>query len=372
MKKFRTKFGVFLLFPLLLLLVDLLSPLNAFTFRQWEALQYNYGYLAHGAFYPKQKISMTEYGDLGRHTPYQIAKHTTWTTDSLGFRNTACISQPDILLIGDSFFTGSSLSDDNTITISLKKNIESLSKKKYSVYNISPNSFQKFCFLFKSNIIQKPKVIVFSVVERSIHELEPVQTAHELSAKEIWKNKLIEKLPYQLPMTVDRIVKFNFLRWASVKINPNEWKNQFQAMNHSEKNSQQKMLFLKSANEINTANDTVSNNEINALLSYKAFCDRNGILFIFVPLPDKETVYYDRLTGIKKQNTFLYKLDTAIRSKGITSINMLEIFNNARSMYPNRLLYQYDDTHWNEEGVSVLAEVLGKKLLPGLLALKRS
>ena len=174
------------------------------------------------------------------------------------------------------------------------------------------------------------------MVERSIHELESVPIDYELSTKDKWKNRLIENIPYQLPMTVDRMVKFNFLRWISVKINPNEWKNQIHVMSHSEKGSQQKMLFLKSPNEINNGKDTVSNKEINALLSYKTFCDKNGIVFIFVPLPDKETVYYDQLPGMKKQNTFLKKLDTAIQKKGIASINALEIFNTSKNTNPNR------------------------------------
>ena len=74
MKKFLLKLTL-LLGPFALLgIVTLLSPLNTFTFRIWEALVVlERNSFLKGPFYPNQHLTMNEEGDLANGTPGAIA-----------------------------------------------------------------------------------------------------------------------------------------------------------------------------------------------------------------------------------------------------------------------------------------------------------
>jgi alginate O-acetyltransferase complex protein AlgJ len=366
MKKFSLKLLLFLLPALILMLIDLLSPLNAFTFREWEALEFTYPYFSHSQFYPDQKISMTEYGDRGRHTQFEIAKYTTWKTDAFGYRNSTFIKDPDVLLIGDSYFVGSSLSEENTMNTQLQDSLDLVSRRHYKIYNISPNPFERFDFFLKSNLLQNPRVIVLGAVERTINSLEPLGPDRQLTAKEKLVNKMIDIIPTSLTVTVDRMVKFNLIRYISVKLNPNDWINKIDELKKgrttADKNSSKKMLFFYSAGEVKEKSDSVTKRSIAALLSYKQYCERRGITFIFVPLPDKETIYYDLLSDGLQQRNYLTNLDSALRTNKIHTMNTFDMFIRSKKENPGRILYQYDDTHWGPEGVKIVAGQLAKNI----------
>jgi len=367
MSKFSGRIFTFLIFPIGVILIDLIPPPNAFTFRQWEALQFNYPYFSHSSFYPGQTITMTEVGDLGRHTSYQIEKLTTWQTDKLGFRNNVYIPNPDVLLIGDSFFAGSSLTQDSTIGNTLQRKLDSINIPDIDkVYNISPVSFEKFDFFLKSQLLGKPRIIIFSMVERSIRSLKKYTYPEKLSVKERILNEVIKIIPYQIPMYFDRLVKFNFLRFVSVKINPIELINYFKKTATKDVDVDRyepKMLFLRNLETGNSFSDTVSTETVETLVSCQSYCDKMGIKLIFLPIPDKETVYYERTTQMNAQPSYLLKLDSAMQKNNIISLNTLNIYNAAKRFEPGKKLYLYDDTHWSPYGVNILANELLKEII---------
>ena len=96
---------------------------------------------------------------------------------------------------------------------------------------------------------------------------------------------------------------------------------------------------------------------VQSLKSYKAYCDSLGIVFVFLPCPDKESVYYEYVPFSKQPST-LFQLDSILIANGINTINSLGVLNRSKK---NALLYSYDDTHWNAAGVSVIATEIMKK-----------
>jgi hypothetical protein len=337
MKKFLGKLLAFSIVPLLIILTDLVLPLNTFTFREWEALQNHYPNYSYGSFYPNQEISMTEYGDLGRHTPYAIAKPTSWRTDRLGFRNDQYIADPDIVLIGDSFIAGSSLTQDQTLGNQLQHLLASSTViPKYKVYNIAPEPFEKFDKLLRAGKIQTPALAIVAMSDR------------------------------KLPMYIDRAVKLNILRYVSVKLNPVEIRKLFSKDADNSKEAQNRvnprMLFYKDGEIINNDIPGVYDKILSVLSAYKSYCDKKGIDMLFVSLPDKETVYFDKISPLVKQPHFLMVLDSLVKRKNIATINALELFNNSRQDDAGKLLYQYDDTHWNANGAGIVAKALVKHI----------
>ncbi len=359
MKKFCKVLFLFLIFPLTIVLVDLISPLNAFTFRQWEALRYSNTYLTDGYFYPLQTITMDEVGDLGRHTPYEVRKHTTWKTDELGFRNEKYVINPDILLIGDSFFAGASLTQDSTIGSLLQNKVDSTYQNHlHKVYNISINGFNKFENLLNAKKIYKPKIIIFSIAERSINSLPDFHPSEKITAKQAFRNRIINWLPYQVSVYSDRLAKQSFLRYLSEKFRHIELNNNF--WKKTSPKEEKGMLFRDSANLKMYRQTIVSNSSIHALLTYQNYCNEMGIKFIFVPIPDKETLYYEKVSPAIPQSTFLVKLDSLLHKNNVLSINLFSLFNERKKMDPATILYQYDDTHWNGNAVNILADELIK------------
>lgn len=362
MTKFCKVLSLFLIVPLLIVLIDIFSPFNAFTFRQWEALRFNNISLTYGYFYPLQTITMYEVGDLGRHTPYEVKKLTTWKTDELGYRNDQYVYSPDVLLIGDSFFAGASLTQDSTVGDLLQNKLDSVyNNHLHKVYNISINGFEKFEYLLKAKKLSKPKVIVFSIVERSVNSLPEFQSDESISVKQKIKNYIINKLPYQVPVFIDRLAKQSFLRYLNVKINHLEPAGLFIKQNGVR--AEKKMLFRDSSNLKIFRAEVVTSGSINALLSYQKYCKANGIKFIFVPIPDKETIYYDKVSLNNTQSDYLLRLDSALKKNDISSVNVFNLFNEKKMTDPATVLYQYDDTHWNSNAVNIVTDALIQKLV---------
>ena len=110
MKKLINKFGLFIALILVFNLIGvIITPLNAYTFRSWEAV-IPFLLTFDGGFYPNQAIEMTEVGDLAKGTEFAVPKQITFVTDAYGYRNFAKeVAHYDIVVVGDSMTAGSSL-----------------------------------------------------------------------------------------------------------------------------------------------------------------------------------------------------------------------------------------------------------------------
>jgi alginate O-acetyltransferase complex protein AlgJ len=329
MKKFILK-TIFFLLPLSFIFVETLLPLNIFTYRPWEALIYKSKRGLAFPFYPNQSLVMNSVGDLCHHSKKEIIKYENWTTDKLGYRNDTFIKKANVLLIGDSFITGCSLSQDSTITSQLQK------KEKCLVYNMAPANFNEFIALINHQIIDKPNLIVFGIVERSVPTpLSSINIEYYVSNVN------------RISILKDRISRLYLINYLNSRISKQK--------GNGIKGKASEMYFLSGKDQYYHYDKI---NEIaETIVQYKNYCDSIGVNFIFLPLPNKETVYYENVP-FDDQPNFILKLDSILNKKGVITINTQKIFNAERD---NNLLYHLDDTHWNSNGVNIVVNELIEK-----------
>lgn len=323
-----------------LMMIEVLLPSTFFTFRTWEGIAFTTKIPHYSTLYTNSKTFMNATGELCHHSNKAILKPELWITDKLGFRNNEFIDFADVFFIGDSFIAGCSLNQDDIISNKVKF------KTNLKVYNMAPSSFSEFDYYLKTGIIKKPKVIIYSIVERNI----PNRIA---SMKRI----LFGNIAYHIfsfdniNVYLDKAFRFSSLNWLRARINGAEGVG-LPAKGDSN------MFFLKGTSQKH--NDSDLQTTLNNIKTYKKYCDSLKIEFIFMPMPDKETVYYN-LVPLAKQPSYLFQLDSLLNIDGISTINTLKIYNEYRNSNTT-LLYHFDDTHWNSNGVELISDEIVKKI----------
>ena len=155
---------IFFLIPIIIYCIAEVTLIKNITTRPWEALSYlekpNKYY---GSFYQDINYEVNSVGDLAHHTNYEIIRLEKWITDSHGFRNNKSLKSPDIVIIGDSFIVGSGLNQNDI----LSNVIMTSTQNKLTVYNMAPSSMEALSYFIKNKIINKPKLIIYSNVERN-------------------------------------------------------------------------------------------------------------------------------------------------------------------------------------------------------------
>ena len=340
MKKFLIKILFFISPVVLWVLFEGFSPVDLFTYRPWEAIVFKTRMGNGKCFYPEMQISMTSVGDLCHHTPWEVKKYETWTTDALGYRNDSVITSPDIIIIGDSFITGSGLVQDSTL-VNL---IETLSDNTATAYAIAPGIFQDYTDFYNAGTFKKPKLLVFSIVERHV---PPVYDPSAVKKQGMMKKVLNTLEKYHLNKFIDRLFKMNSIEWAKSRLLG------YTGIGVPGKEGS-RMFFL--TGKALQHNDEELYSTLEAVQTYKNYCDSLGIDFLFLPIPDKESVYYENVP-FEKQPDYLFQLDSLVKANNINTINVLKIFNEYRSG-SRELLYHLDDTHWNALGVNLTAEAV--------------
>jgi alginate O-acetyltransferase complex protein AlgJ len=84
---------------------------------------------------------------------------------------------------------------------------------------------------------------------------------------------------------------------------------------------------------------------------YNDFFNARGVDFIFMPIPDKETIHSQELPPELKEyqnyTGYLSRLYTELDNRQIKTIKLYGPFIEAKEVF------QLDDTHWNGEGVQI-------------------
>lgn len=341
MKKFIRRLILFLLPFVIWTIIEAVLPFTTFTHRHYEAIEFKTEVPHQTKNYPNITSSMDAVGDLCHHSKNAVIKKENWKTDKLGFRNDAFIEQADILLIGDSFTQGSSLNAEETITNKVKSN------QKIKIYNMAPSSLSEFDKLLKSKTIKKPKLLIFEIAERNV--------PHAIKSYDIReKSSLTEKLNAlfgigNFNVYLDKAFKYNSVDWLKARIY-NKKGTGIPGIQNS------KMFFLVGSYQKNRDYDLIAT--ANTIISYKKYCESLGIKFVFLPMPNKESVYYD-FVPLAKQPDYLFKLDSILKKSNVATINTLKIYNDYR-MKNKKLLYHLDDTHWNSNATEIIADEIIK------------
>lgn len=338
MKKFILKLLLFSIPAILLIVTEVLLKPNFFTFRPWEGLKYSTKVATYCQFYPNQSLEMNAVGDLCHHTDKAVVRRERWVTDQLGYRNDAFIEQADVLIIGDSFIAGTGLSQEDLLSNKLRKKFG----KGFKIYNMAPSSFTKFDYFLRLGIVKKPKQIIFVMVERHLPD-----RIYRKSSTGI-KSKMVHYPIFgTLTSYYDRAFRFSSLKWLNARI-----RNHFGNGLPSSKDST--IYFLEGFRQKHAPSDLART--IKTIKSYQAYCDSLNIQFLYLPMPDKETVYYD-LVPLPKQSDYLVRLDSSLRASDIATVNTLKLYNDYRKQHSDKL-YQSDDSHWNPIATELVSEKL--------------
>ncbi|HUL21070.1 MAG TPA: hypothetical protein VLZ10_06425 [Thermodesulfobacteriota bacterium] len=361
MKKFVFKSVLFLIPFLAAIGIELfVLPIDFFTFRVWEALVIRkYDNILPGEFYPNMQVTKIEEGDLAHHTRFTYKRKAKWITDRYGYRKrNTNRNKHEVVVIGDSNIAGSGLTQEDILSEVLEK------KLKVSVYPISPGSLNSF---LKERRFTKepPDIVIISTIERFIFYLPPVKATSKKIATKL--KTQIREIGYRLRnqisgnrfiqwvgVCLDRIYKANMLQYLratlrrmgsshSQAIYPNRFSSKYGPV-----------FFFQGAD----ANKDVPRDQfdkvVQVIKSYDELLRSKGIRFIFLPIPEKENIYYETLQT--QRPVFLERLISTLKNLGIETVDTQKAFEDA--FRKGVVLYHTNDTHWNENAVRITADLV--------------
>lgn len=352
MKKFAFNILVFIIPVLCWFTIEGLLPTNTFTIRPWESLDFQTRFDLGRNFYPNNKLQMESVGELAHHTKYAIHINETWITDKFGNRNDSFIEDPDILLIGDSNVVCEGVTQDSTFSNQLKSELGN----QFKVYNIASSPFAIIDYYLKVKFIKKPQMIIYIRSERYVPRplLEYSETN---SLKSELKTTLINNSTFSdLCIFMDKSLRQYSIKWLKARILDKKGlgKPGIKGSN---------MWFLDTEYLKNEKHLVYELNDVykisDNILSYKDYCDSLNIEFIYVPIANKSSVYYDFVPLEQQPDDHLFLLDSILVANNVNTVNTLKLFNVYRERNTD-LLYQLDDPHMNSNGINIVSRELAK------------
>ncbi len=352
MKKFLIKLVLFLSPFIVSVFVELfILPIDFFTFRVWEALRITGNMLSTGKFYPGMKIEKVEVGALARNTASSVHRKVTWITDEYGYRNSQAYDKPDVVIIGDSFIAGDTLSQEELLSEMLQ------SKVGLKVYAMAPANIRNYLSdpRFMDN---PPEVLVFESIERGLdsRSIRPPEDDSEFRnwmqiRQKLSRNKVISRLD----ILKDRAFKWTMLEYARARIGEFLYGGYTLAVRGRDFSDGNAFFFRPAIQE-----KTIPRQEIPKLIEilkeYERVLAKRGTRLIFLPIPGKRTIYGEFVPDMGKSS--FAEIVASIKASGIQTVNLYEAFTQARSRDKSLLLYRLDDSHWSPQAVEITAESL--------------
>ena len=359
MKRFLFKLFLFLTPLMVAVCVELfVLPVDFFTFRVWEAVVVKkYRNLLPGRFYPNMKVTKIEDRDLSHHTPFSEKDEVTWILDRFGYRKQETgRRRHDVVIVGDSNIAGTGLTQGEILSEVLEERLG------VSVYPLSPASLNTF--LRDRRFLEvPPKIVIFESIEREITDLpalrkpSPSHPKMQVRIEEMGsrlRDRVKENRWVQSTMVLlDRLCKMNMLQYVRASLR--RMTPPFRSRHITVPSKDGPVFFLQGAR----ANQPVPRGQLErAVLTIKAYNDllaSKGIRFIFLPIPNKETIYYEALRT--ERPVFLSQLVPALKNLGIETVDVQKAFEDA-FRNDSVLLYHAGDTHWNQKGVRLAADLI--------------
>ncbi len=118
------------------------------------------------------------------------------------------------------------------------------------------------------------------------------------------------------------------------------------------------------------ANQPPDKNPIPHLITLQRYLRANKVSLLFVVIPDKAEVYFDKLPappptdGCSIVNPFFRKLLKDVQNAGIEVIDLLPLFVAAKKddATLGEGVYQKQDTHWTSKGVEIAAQAIAERI----------
>jgi hypothetical protein len=110
-----------------------------------------------------------------------------------------------------------------------------------------------------------------------------------------------------------------------------------------------------------------TNDPVAAIVDFRDQLAVRGVRLLLLPVPNKESIYPDRLTSRAKDlrgvvaprtQEVLQKLNAA----GVEVVDLFKEFAEARQRTPDTTLYLAQDTHWSPAGVSLASRAVARRL----------
>lgn len=134
------------------------------------------------------------------------------------------------------------------------------------------------------------------------------------------------------------------------------------------------LFFRKSIDYLlggDLSNQPPAKDPIANLVAFKKLCDANNINLLFVPIPNKEEIYYDQLPFVMPKgmgsytNPYSRKLLKDLQSAGVEVIDVLPLLTSAKSGVADKTaedIYQHQDTHWTNRGLQIVAKAIAERI----------
>ena len=323
-----------------LLVVEALLPIDAFTFRAWEALEirsrlvdtravrlFPYTTLP-GPFLPDARLALIEEGDLGHHTPLAQHRSVSWVTDEWGYRVSPGGADPELVLVGDSEVVGTGLDQGETIAEVLRN------RHDVGAYPYAPSDLAAF-FADRRFSERPPRLLVVECVERQVLEDYQVMPVVRPKPRPV---RLIQSAPLRAFETAwNRLTRLAALGYLRARIN-----------GRPTPLARGDLLFLRGLDEVAAPDPARLRAAAETLAQLAARARARGMRFAVLVVPDKETIYADLFDGASRP-PLLAALRRELQARGVEAIDLEEPFLAARAR--GEQPYLSDDTHWSASGV---------------------
>jgi hypothetical protein len=340
-------------------------PVDTVGFRAWEAM-FGTGPADAPFAAAKRYQNLDAYGDLASigNLPRLRQRHVEiFTTDEFGYRITTGVhaaGPPDVLLLGDSFFAGSSLSDDET----LSSQVAALSgRPTFDAAGLLPDLDRATAAIRRLGM-SRGTVLIEHLNGRTLPALySPLASdqSRERCAGTVGLIGLADSCrqfirgPSAAKVYAHRALQL--LQDDRILPNPDRAKVAVRRLRNGDD-----MLFLP-IDATRTYDAPLNDRTAVAQASiYREWSDALGRLdlsLIVVLVPDKYAVYAPLFAEPEHpdDSAFLGTLKLALVASGVSALDLTASLSAAAAAGIDRHQYVYwlDDTHWNPAGVSIAA-----------------
>ncbi|MDT0690751.1 hypothetical protein RM549_13205 [Salegentibacter sp. F188] len=284
-------------------------------------------------FYPNENVSSyVLQEDLSKKE-----RKTNLITDPFGNRNSSNFNNLDILICGDSFSSLVMLKQDETI----QAHINSKSDYKANAIRIKGSLSFANNLKYVSDRYPKPKLLVYEIIERNMHAISVPDVDFYIqfeNEREIRKNIVLHSVQKFLNEGLDLPSVAN-LKYQLQRIDKQ----------YPKSNGGEGISFFEGK-----AAKRYSDKELAKLAEdierMQMICRKMDMEFLFLAIPNKETVFHDLLSMEKKPDN-LSRLFSILSHKEVNYLNAEEILTSSKYN-----TYLKGDTHLSNLGSSLISE----------------
>jgi len=229
------------------------------------------------------------------------------------------------------------------------------------VYPFAPETMNGFLQDIRF-IEDPPEIVILAVFEHNIPGLFPKVAQQFVTPSSFYQNvfkirflMMTNPIIQAASVTLDRMIKAPMLYFVRAQVRRFFVKPTVSLLLSSDG----RMAFLEGVSANHPKPQATLDQSVERIRSYAAALKARGIRFIFLPVPNKENIYYD-LLPLEIKPIFLDQLNEVLTLQGIETLNIQKRFEEARR--EGESLYLTDDSHWNETGVKIAARLAAERI----------